>query len=91
MEPPLDPGLYRETVRRALAEDLGWGDATTLTVVPADARAAGGVGVAVARAPDGGGLPAARSRGDGQGDACGGQHGFGGIHHRFGPGGGHLL
>jgi nicotinate-nucleotide pyrophosphorylase (carboxylating) len=37
----LDPGLYRETVRRALAEDLGWGDATTLAVVPPEARATG--------------------------------------------------
>ena len=27
--PPLDKALYRELVRRALAEDLGWGDATT--------------------------------------------------------------
>jgi nicotinate-nucleotide pyrophosphorylase (carboxylating) len=26
---PLDRALYRELVRRALAEDLGWGDATT--------------------------------------------------------------
>jgi nicotinate-nucleotide pyrophosphorylase (carboxylating) len=26
---PLDPGHYRELVRRALAEDLGWGDVTT--------------------------------------------------------------
>jgi hypothetical protein len=26
---PLDPGAYREIVRRALAEDLGWGDVTT--------------------------------------------------------------
>jgi nicotinate-nucleotide pyrophosphorylase (carboxylating) len=41
IEPPLEPGLYRETVRRALAEDLGWGDATTLAVVPADLRATG--------------------------------------------------
>jgi nicotinate-nucleotide pyrophosphorylase (carboxylating) len=33
---PLDPALYRETVRRALAEDLGWGDVTTeATVLPA--------------------------------------------------------
>jgi nicotinate-nucleotide pyrophosphorylase (carboxylating) len=32
---PLDPALYRETVRRALAEDLGWGDVTTeITVDP---------------------------------------------------------
>ncbi len=40
-EPTLDPGLYRETVRRALAEDLGWGDSTTLVVVPPEARATG--------------------------------------------------
>jgi nicotinate-nucleotide pyrophosphorylase (carboxylating) len=26
---PLDKALYREMVRRALAEDMGWGDATT--------------------------------------------------------------
>ena len=33
---PLDPALYREAVRRALAEDLGWGDVTTeITVDPA--------------------------------------------------------
>jgi nicotinate-nucleotide pyrophosphorylase (carboxylating) len=33
---PLDPSLYREAVRRALAEDLGWGDVTTeATVDPA--------------------------------------------------------
>jgi len=38
---PLDPALYRETVRRALAEDLGWGDLTTQATVPADARARG--------------------------------------------------
>jgi nicotinate-nucleotide pyrophosphorylase (carboxylating) len=37
----LDPALYREIVRRALAEDLGWGDATTETTVPADRRARG--------------------------------------------------
>ena len=39
---PLDPALYREIVRRALAEDLGWGDVTTdATVDPAlGARAA---------------------------------------------------
>ena len=36
---PLDGGAYRELVRRALAEDLGWGDATTQAVVPAEARA----------------------------------------------------
>jgi nicotinate-nucleotide pyrophosphorylase (carboxylating) len=38
---PMDPALYREVVRRALAEDLGWGDVTTDAVVPADARARG--------------------------------------------------
>jgi nicotinate-nucleotide pyrophosphorylase (carboxylating) len=26
---PLEPGVYRELVRRALAEDFGWGDVTT--------------------------------------------------------------
>jgi len=30
---PLDPGLYRELVRRALAEDFGWGDVTTETII----------------------------------------------------------
>lgn len=30
---PLDPGVYREIVRRALAEDFGWGDVTTETVI----------------------------------------------------------
>ncbi len=44
----LDPGVYRELVRRALAEDLGWGDVTTAAVVPPDAIA---VGRLVARAP----------------------------------------
>ena len=38
---PLDPALYRETVRRALAEDLGWGDLTTEATVPEDALAHG--------------------------------------------------
>jgi nicotinate-nucleotide pyrophosphorylase (carboxylating) len=38
---PLDPALYREIVRRALAEDLGWGDVTTEAVVPGDLRARG--------------------------------------------------
>jgi nicotinate-nucleotide pyrophosphorylase (carboxylating) len=33
---PLDPALYRESVRRALAEDFGWGDVTTdATILPA--------------------------------------------------------
>jgi nicotinate-nucleotide pyrophosphorylase (carboxylating) len=30
---PLDPGSYRELVRRALAEDFGWGDVTTEGVI----------------------------------------------------------
>ncbi len=38
---PLDPALYREIVRRALAEDLGWGDVTTDATVPPDLRARG--------------------------------------------------
>ena len=39
---PLDVESYRETVRRALAEDLGAaGDITTIATVPADARARG--------------------------------------------------
>jgi nicotinate-nucleotide pyrophosphorylase (carboxylating) len=38
---PLDPGLYREPVRRALAEDLGWGDVTTEATVPASQAARG--------------------------------------------------
>lgn len=38
---PLDPALYREAVRRALAEDLGWGDVTTEATVDATLRAKG--------------------------------------------------
>jgi nicotinate-nucleotide pyrophosphorylase (carboxylating) len=38
---PLDPALYREVVRRALAEDLGWGDVTTEAIVPSELRARG--------------------------------------------------
>jgi nicotinate-nucleotide pyrophosphorylase (carboxylating) len=38
---PLDPALYREVVRRALAEDLGWGDITTEATVGPDQRARG--------------------------------------------------
>jgi len=37
----MDPALYREVVRRALAEDLGWGDVTTDAIVSADDRARG--------------------------------------------------
>ncbi len=45
---PLDPALYREVVRRALAEDLGWGDVTTEATVPAELRA---TGVVLAKSP----------------------------------------
>ncbi|HXH23929.1 MAG TPA: carboxylating nicotinate-nucleotide diphosphorylase, partial [Vicinamibacterales bacterium] len=38
---PLDPGLYREIVRRALAEDFGWGDVTTEAVIDRDQQARG--------------------------------------------------
>jgi nicotinate-nucleotide pyrophosphorylase (carboxylating) len=38
---PLSPAQYREAVRRALAEDLGWGDVTTEATVAASARARG--------------------------------------------------
>ena len=44
----LEPALYREVVRRALAEDLGWGDVTTDATVAPDTRAKG---VIVARTP----------------------------------------
>jgi len=44
---PIDPSLYRETVRRALAEDLGWGDVTTEATVGPDVR---GRGVIVVKA-----------------------------------------
>jgi nicotinate-nucleotide pyrophosphorylase (carboxylating) len=38
---PLDPSSYRELVRRALAEDLGWGDVTTEGTIDANQRARG--------------------------------------------------
>jgi nicotinate-nucleotide pyrophosphorylase (carboxylating) len=38
---PPEPAIYRETVRRALAEDLGWGDVTTEGTVGAGQRARG--------------------------------------------------
>jgi nicotinate-nucleotide pyrophosphorylase (carboxylating) len=38
---PLDAGQYRELVRRALAEDLGWGDVTTETVIDRTMQAKG--------------------------------------------------
>ena len=45
---PLDPSLYRETVRRALAEDLGWGDVTTEATVDSNVRA---VGILLVKSP----------------------------------------
>ena len=45
---PLDPGAYREIVRRALAEDLGWGDVTTEGTVLPEQRA---TGIILAKAP----------------------------------------
>ncbi len=45
---PLDPGLYRELVRRALAEDFGWGDVTTETIIDRKQKARG---VIAAKAP----------------------------------------
>ena len=45
---PLDPSVYRQIVRRALAEDLGWGDVTTEATVPADVR---GRGTIVVKSP----------------------------------------
>ena len=38
---PLEPALYLEPIRRALAEDLGWGDVTTEATVPPGLRARG--------------------------------------------------
>ena len=38
---PLDPGVYREIVRLALAEDLGLGDVTTSAVIDRDQQALG--------------------------------------------------
>lgn len=35
----LDPGVYRELVRRALAEDFGWGDVTTEGVISREQKA----------------------------------------------------
>lgn len=37
----LEAGAYRDIVRRALAEDLGWGDATTQAVIAPETRATG--------------------------------------------------
>ncbi|MEP6917563.1 MAG: carboxylating nicotinate-nucleotide diphosphorylase [Acidobacteriota bacterium] len=38
---PLEPALYREAVRRALAEDLGWGDVTTEATIDPGLHAQG--------------------------------------------------
>lgn len=38
---PLDPAVYREVVRRALAEDVRWGDITTEAVVSTDLAGVG--------------------------------------------------
>jgi nicotinate-nucleotide pyrophosphorylase (carboxylating) len=38
---PLDAGAYRELVRRALAEDFGWGDVTTEALIDREKRARG--------------------------------------------------
>ena len=38
---PLDPGMYRELVRRALAEDFGWGDLTTEAIIDREQKARG--------------------------------------------------
>lgn len=38
---PLDPTLYREIVRRALAEDMRWGDLTTNALALSEQRATG--------------------------------------------------
>jgi nicotinate-nucleotide pyrophosphorylase (carboxylating) len=45
---PLEPALYREIVRRALAEDLGWGDLTTESTITPEQRARG---VLIAKSP----------------------------------------
>jgi len=43
MVEPLEVGAYREFVRRCLAEDLGWGDATAQAAVDPNARAEGAI------------------------------------------------
>lgn len=40
MPEPLDPGAYRDLVRRALAEDVGTGDVTSRATIPADRQGA---------------------------------------------------
>ena len=41
MPEPLDPQIYRDLVRHALAEDIGTGDVTTRAIVPAGTTATG--------------------------------------------------
>ena len=48
MSESLEPSGYRELLRRSLEEDLGAGDTTTDTVVPAGRRARGKL---IAKAP----------------------------------------
>jgi nicotinate-nucleotide pyrophosphorylase (carboxylating) len=45
---PLDAGMYRELVRRALAEDFGWGDVTTEAIIDREQKARG---IIIAKAP----------------------------------------
>jgi nicotinate-nucleotide pyrophosphorylase (carboxylating) len=45
---PLDPSVYRGIVRRALAEDLGWGDVTTDATIDSNVR---GRGVVIVKSP----------------------------------------
>jgi nicotinate-nucleotide pyrophosphorylase (carboxylating) len=45
---PLDPSVYRGIVRRALAEDLGWGDVTTEGTIDPASRGRGSI---VVKAP----------------------------------------
>src|SRR5262245_38467093 len=41
MPEPLDPSLYLDLVRRALAEDVGVGDITTQAIVPPKTKSSG--------------------------------------------------
>ncbi len=78
---PIDPAVYLDLVRRALAEDVGAGDVTTRAIVPADLAASGTIvarescvlaGSAVAQAVFGEVDPAVIWRAERQdGDRCG--------------------
>ena len=48
---PLDPGVYRELVRRTLAEDFGWGDVTTGTSGIGGSVGSGGTVTSSSRGP----------------------------------------